>query len=97
MTTANCTLIARVRCRWSLLLLSAQPRSSAGKPTPVSGSPPALLYRLAGNAETCGDVGPGVTGRPEPGHDFSDGVVHWVAILVISVMASMSPAATRRL
>jgi hypothetical protein len=46
-----------------------------GTHRPASASPPALLCRLAGNAETGGDVRPGVTGCPEPGHGLADGVV----------------------
>ena len=46
-----------------------------GTHRPVSGSAPALLCRLAGDAETGGYIGPGVTGRPEPGHGLADGVV----------------------
>ena len=40
---------------------------------------------------------PRVTGRPEPGHGFGDGVVQFGGDAGQSLMVSMSPAATRRL
>ena len=61
------------------------------------GVAPALLGSLAGDAEPHGDVGPGVAECAEPGDGLAGGVLEVVGEAAMVVMASMSPAATRRL
>ena len=65
--------------------------------TGVGSVAPALLGSLAGDAEPHADVGPGVAEGAERGDGLAGGVLEVIGEGAMVVMASMSPAATRRL